>query len=277
MVASFAFATIGILGTFVGLHIHCMAMVFCQNAVTLLLLLPWLLKDGVKLLKSKNCAAHLLRACCGVLASFLLYLALRELDLFDVVLLENSSPMIIPFLAMIFIKEKISWTIWMCVCIGLLGIYFVISPKTRMDLDWRILLPLAAAFFAALSFIFIKVLDKEDTWQTILFYYFLFSTIISLPFLFLYPIHCNVIHDWFYLMGIGLATAIAQGFLILAYHFSDPGKLSPFSYFEVLFGLLLGRILLGTPFTQNTIIGMILILLSGMIVLVFEKRQTIKN
>lgn len=272
IVASFAFAVIGILGTMIENHIHCMVMVFFQNIITLCLFLPWFLSKGVNDLKSRCYNTHLLRAICGVMASFLLYFSLRQLDLYDVVLLENSSPLIIPLIAMLVLKERISWMVWLSLSIGFTGIYFVILPPDGVDIEWRLIWPLGAAFFVACSFVLVKTIDWRESLKSTLFYYFLFSTFLSFPFILLHPVISFHRNTWVCLIGVGLAMAIAQGFLVLGYRFSEAGKLAPFSYFEVVFGLILGRFFLHLPLTSHALGGSVFVFLSGLFMILFERR-----
>lgn len=272
MVASLGYSVIGVIGKMVDSNVHCMIMVFAQNVITLFLLMPWFLRKGPSRLKTKYIGTHIIRASCGVLASFLLYISLRKLPLFDVVLLENTSPMFIPLLAMILLREKVPWFIWFTLCVGFTGVYLVVRPMEGVDFQWELIFPITAAFFVAATFVYIKALSHRESMTNILFYFFLLSSIFSFPFVFLNGKNAAILSNIVYLVGIGFAMAIAQIFLVVAYKLSSPAKLAPFSYFEVVFGMILGTVIFHSLPSMQAIEGLGFIMTSAVITVIFEKR-----
>lgn len=88
-------------------------LVFFQSTISLLLLLPWVLWDGVADLKTRRLGHHFVRAIAGLLSQYFFFLAVSNISLLDAVLLVNAAPLFIPFVALIWLKTKIEGKLWL--------------------------------------------------------------------------------------------------------------------------------------------------------------------
>jgi drug/metabolite transporter (DMT)-like permease len=68
---------------------------------------------------------------------------------------------------------------------------------------------------------------------------------------------------WFYIAGVGVATAVGQICLTIAYRHGSAAFLSPLSYFIVIFSSLISIIVFNTTPHLSTFIGMVLIIFGG--------------
>ncbi|WP_278363123.1 DMT family transporter, partial [Acinetobacter schindleri] len=82
-------------------------VVFFRNAVGMLLFLPLLLSKGVGFFKTEKLWMHVWRSVVGLMAMYGFFYAIAHLKLSNAMVFTYSSPIFIPFIAWLFLKEKI--------------------------------------------------------------------------------------------------------------------------------------------------------------------------
>lgn len=157
-------------------------MVFIQTAVALICFLPVIFRRGLKtdsrVFKTKRLPLHLLRATLSLGISYFLFSAVRYIPLTNAVLLANTAPLIVPFIAYIFLSQKINHHMWLPILIGFVGITLVLQPDGKM-FNPAAFLAIGAAICVATSILCVRRLSVTDSSETITFYYFLIATVIS--------------------------------------------------------------------------------------------------
>ena len=71
-------------------------LVFFQNSISLLLLMPWVLYLGLGNMKTEHLGLHVVRGVSGMLSQYFMFVALNYIPLVDAVLLVNAAPLFIP-------------------------------------------------------------------------------------------------------------------------------------------------------------------------------------
>jgi drug/metabolite transporter (DMT)-like permease len=239
-------------------------LVFFQNSVALLVFTPWFLRNGISALKTKRLGLHLLRATSGLLSQGFMFEALKSLPLMSAVLLSNSAPLFIPLIAWTWLKQKSGPNVWLSLIIGFIGVIFILRPGASTLENPSALVPLVASILSAFALLSVNQLSKSESTEKILFYYFLISTLLTAPYLFISKIHFNLPHIAF-LTGIGLSMAISQLMIILAYRHSSASQVAPFNYSVVIFSGLLGWIFWNDHPTLFSLIGVILVSIGGIL------------
>ena len=175
---------INILVAFVCVEASIMQVIGFQFCIPFVILLPWVLRKGIKPLKTLSLSIHIHRICMVIFALFFYYTSMQYLPFLNVVLVENSTPVIVPIVSLIWLKERISFRLWFAMLIGLLGCYFTLGPHSLV-FNLYILFPIYSAFVSAYSAVSVKYLSYwGDTKEAILFYYFGIGSFISWPFFF---------------------------------------------------------------------------------------------
>ena len=238
-------------------------LVFFQNSISLVLLLPWVIREGIGNLKTDHLGLHCVRGISGMLSQYFLFVALNYIPLVDAVLLVNAAPLFIPLITWIWLKHKISTRLWLSLVIGFVGIILILQPG-RDVFSWATPLALVAGFFSAIALVTVGRLNTTEPSLRILFYYFLISTILTAPLL-ITKWSSPEPKAWIYLIGIGLTMAIAQLLLILAYEQASPSRVSPFNYSVVVFSGLIGWIAWNEVPNALSIIGTILVCAGGIL------------
>jgi drug/metabolite transporter (DMT)-like permease len=243
-------------------------VVLFQSGISLLLLLPWALRHGLSELQTTRLPLHIVRALSGLLSQALFFLAVKHMALVDAVLLVNAAPLFIPFVALVWMKTRITPIVAAGLVIGFVGVLLILRPSSSLFSNPSALLAISAALCSAIALVSVNRLSSTDKPGAILFYYFLISTIAASPF---------AIDDWrmpggiewSYLAGIGVFMALAQLFIILAYQRATAERLAPLNYSVVVFSGLIGWLVWGNVPGLLAVTGIVLVCVGGTISIVF--------
>lgn len=248
-------------------------LTFFQNFISLLLLLPWVLHDGIANLKTHHWGLHFVRAITGLLSQYLMFAALKYIPLVDAVLLANAAPLFIPLVALVWLKTRISGRLWISLLIGFVGIVLILQPGGEV-LNWATLLALVAGIFSAMALVAVGRLDLTEPSARILFYYFLISSVLTAPLLLTNWTQPQGI-AWLWLVGIGITMAVAQFLLILAYNQASAAQLSPFNYSVVVFSGLIGWLIWNETPNAPAFFGVVLVCVGGVLASIQHHRASV--
>ncbi len=243
-------------------------VVLFQNGISLVLLLPWALHRGTTDIRTTRLPMHILRAISGLLSQALFFIAVKEMSLVDAVLLVNAAPLFIPLVVFLWLKTKIRPMVIMSLVIGFVGVLLILKPSAALLANPAALLATAAALFSAIALVTVNRLSATDRPDTILFYYFLVSTIAAAPFA-IAGWRTPVGVDWAYLAGIGVFMALSQLFIILAYQQSTAERLAPFNYSVVVFSGLIGWLVWHDVPDLVALLGIVLVCVGGILSIIF--------
>ena len=74
---------------------------------------------------------------------------------------------------------------------------------------------------------------------------------------------------------MGFIAALAHGLIIISYNFLMRSKLAPLGYFEIIPNIIIGYIWFSDLPDKFTLLGLVVIILSG--IYVFRREQIIKH
>jgi drug/metabolite transporter (DMT)-like permease len=196
---------------------------------------------------------------------YLYFYSLAHFALADAMLFVYSAPVIVPLLAHWFLGEPITSRIYAVVLLGLVGVILVLKPGGE-HFYWMAPVGLSCTLFTAFAFVFVRKLSVSEPPMRVVFYFTLFSTVISLlPFLF-HPQWPDA-RGWLLLAGIGGVNTLAQWFLSLAYGSAPAARIAPVSYLTVLLAALFGWMLWDEVPDHYAIGGAVLIFASALLVM----------
>jgi drug/metabolite transporter (DMT)-like permease len=246
-------------------------IIFIQNFVSLICILPFALRKGWSRLKTSQMPIHFLRDAMGVGSYFLYFLAIRSLNLVDATTLNYTTPFFIPFIWLIWQKEKIQTSVWWSIVIGFIGVAIILNPSKDI-FQLGFLYGLSAGVLSAVALAALRVLNvKKEPMSRTLFYYFSLGTLLSLPFawaIWVQPIE----KEWMFAIGIGIATAIGQILLTIAYRYGTASFLSPLAYITVIYNVLITYFAFDQELGWRSIAGSALIIIGGTMTYIFKKQ-----
>ena len=97
-----------------------------------------------------------------------------------------------------------------------------------------------------------------------LFYYFSIGSLISFPFAWAIWIPPTG-KEWLFAAGIGVATAVGQIFLTLAYRYGTASYLSPLGYSVVIYNGIFSYFIFQTQLDWHSLVGTLLIIIGGVL------------
>lgn len=211
-----------------------------------------------------------------VLAQLSFYTALIHMELATATTLAFAGPLFVTTLSIPLLGHKVGWVRGFAVALGFAGVVMVMRPgKDAFSLV--ALLPVAAAFFYALTSLSARFFDKEVPTALISIYGSLGAMAAVLALL-LYsggPILIDNLADWLYFIAMGGVGGMAVFLLISAYRMADPSSLSPFEYFGIPFSFMLGWIFFNeTPF--DSLFPGVLFVVGGGLLVVWRERALSK-
>jgi drug/metabolite transporter (DMT)-like permease len=246
-------------------------IIFFQNFISLICILPIALRKGHLRLKTDYFPLHLLRDVAGVLSYYLYFVAIRYLNLTDATTLNYTAPFFVPIFWWILMREKIDLHIWWSIIVGFIGVAVILNP-TRQIFQEGFVFGIFAGILSAVAFCALRILNlKKEPMSRTLFYYFLFGTILSAPFALIYWVSPSGI-QWIKVAGVGLATVIAQMLLTFAYRFGTASFLSPLGYSTVIYAGISSWLIFNIPPGFRSIIGTILIIIGGTLTFILKKK-----
>lgn len=213
-------------------------------------------------LKPQRFSLHLLRAFFGLLGMSLLYYSLRFIPLMDANLLTMTSPLFIPIITLILLGIRTRVSVLIAILVGFVGTALVLKPSHGI-IDLHALYALGAGLASAFAIFMIREMGKRDHPQTMMFYYFLLTMLLSGTSLLF---HCEMQwnqHTLLLLLGVGLSGTIYQECLIRGSCHAPASIMSTLLYLSVVFSTLFDWLIWGLiPDIYNQI-GLILIVMSS--------------
>lgn len=240
-----------------------------------LVLIPFVMKEGLGFLKSEHYTYLIGRAVFGTIASFLYTISIHYIPIVNGTLLFNTAPIFIPLLTVLFLKVKVANSIWLAVGVGFMGIIAIIRPTEEILTQAGNLIGLSSGFFLAVAYLLMKILTKTDPGIRIIFYYLGIGTLMQLPLL-AFAVPALPIEQGFYALISGIVLVLAQIALVRGYLYADASQIGVYQYATVAFVGLLNWLIWGTLPTTWDIIGILLVAIAGMII-IHQSKNTIPS
>jgi S-adenosylmethionine uptake transporter len=108
-------------------------MPFARGLVTMLVILPWLLRNGFGDLHTRKPRLHLLRCAAGLVGFYLGMLAILWLPLADAVAIMHARPLWALPLAFLLLGERIGWDRAIAAAVGFMGVLIIAGPQGITD------------------------------------------------------------------------------------------------------------------------------------------------
>tara|TARA_Y100001970_G_C14145065_1_gene809366 strand:+ start:399 stop:1259 length:861 start_codon:yes stop_codon:yes gene_type:complete len=219
----------------------------------------------------KNRMKLLLRCLFGTLGIYLYFYSIDYLILANASMLTRLSPFFVTLFAAIILKENVNSMNWLIFIPMVIGCIFIIKPTSDVFSIISIYAVLSACS-GALAYIMIKSIGKDESAYVIIFWFTFFSSIVyfviaSKELLILEEI------QYFSLFFIGVLGFIGQVGLTFSYQISKASKVAPYSYSYILFAGIIGYIIWNEIPDKFSMIGYILIILSYILLIKFQKNS----
>lgn len=242
-------------------------VVFMRCLFGLTLLIPLLWRGGLSKLRTQVLHLHLLRALAGVSAMFCFFYALANLALAEGMLLKMTAPLFMPMIAWLWLREEFNSWVLLAVGFGFLGVVLVLDPTGEFKLI--ALVGLLGGLFAAQAKVTVRRLGHTESSIRIVFYFTLISTLISaIPALLNWQAPDPL--QWGLLLLTGLLGTLGQLLMTRGYAIAAASRISPFTYFSVVFGAIYGYLFWDERLDLSFVAGALMIALAGILAVGFK-------
>lgn len=214
---------------------------------------------------------HVWRGFIGVVGMILGFTSYHYMPLADAVAISFMSPLLITALAGPLLGEKVGAFRWSVVVGGFVGVLIIVQPGSGM-LQMGAILAICAALSGAVSAVTIRQLNKSDSSIAIVFYFTLFSTLMTavpLPWVWQTP------NGWEWGMAIaaGLLGGVGQYLMTQAYALAPAAVVGPFNYAGLIWASLFGWLCWGDVPAWHVVAGAVVVIASGLILLYRETHR----
>ncbi|MFM7466076.1 MAG: DMT family transporter [Cyanobium sp.] len=257
-------------GRAVGSGMDAVMFTWLTFLLALLLLIPLLLIRRGRDLPTHMLPMHLLRAGAGMVGFLLFITAARLVNLVNANVLLNTTPLFIPLLAWLVLKQRIARPLWLALAIGFAGMVIVVQPNASVLNQPGDLLGLAAGLICAVEFLTVKALNRTESALTQLAYFLTIGTVIS-TLLMVGHIHAITASQGLFVLGSAICLLSFQFLLICAYRFADPSSIGAFQYSSVVFAGLIGWAWFQQIPNLGVVLGTALICVGGALSILWQE------
>lgn len=274
LLMSLAMACFGVMNVLIRMmadELPSLQLVFMRNMCSVALMLPWMLRYGLRGMKTERLSRHVWRAAVGIGAMEAWFYAVYLMPVNDSTAISFMTPIFVTILAVIFFGERIGvWRIGAIFC-GFLGVMVITQPSHIGGLSLPVLIVLSSSLLMAIAGVLVKSLSRTDPPWRIVSYMALFMTLFSaLPGIWVW----QTPQLWHLAAAgmIGLLSTVAQICMAASYSRAPMVVLVPFDFTRLLFTALFAWLLIGEIPGANTWIGAVMIVGSTLIISWRESR-----
>lgn len=146
-------------------------MILVRSVAALLVLMPFVLKEGRAVLTPERPALHVLRGALSAAEIALFYAALYYLPLAEVMTFYLAAPIYVVALSVLFLGERVGWRRLSAVVFGFLGVVVALGPSLSVDATGS-MIAIAGSFAFALMVVLTRRLSGASgttliVWQIV--------------------------------------------------------------------------------------------------------------
>ena len=270
-ISALLFSVMGICIRYASHSVDNYTIVFFRNVVGLILFLPFIFKQGTGFVKTEKLWMHTWRSIVGLAAMYGFFYAIAHLKLSNAMVFTYSSPIFIPVIAWLFLKEKITIAMICAAVLGFIGVFCVAKTDQGL-LNWISVIGIASSLLASMAFVTVRALTQTEPPERIVFYFCLIGSALSvIPMFWVWrPYH---LQELLFLIGAGILANVSQIFMSHAYRLAPAGQIAPVNYMAIIFAGVWGFLLWNEVPDLYSVIGFCIILLAILLCSPLTQRQ----
>lgn len=270
--AGMSFALLNTIMRQMSLELAPIQSMFLRYSMGLLVMLPLMLRMGLKQYRTNNLRGQLWRGLVHAAGLGLWFTALPHLPLSLTTALGFTGPIFIMLGAALFLGERMVPARWVAALIGFLGVLVIVGPRLTGGDSYYSLLMLGAAPVFAGSFLITKSLTRRDSpsvivaWQAIMVT--LFSLPLAVPF-WQWPEP----GQWAWFVLCGILGSLGHYCLTRSFVHADISASQPVRFLDLIWAAALGFLVFGDVPVLTTLVGGCVILAATVWIARREARQ----
>ncbi|MCY1481001.1 Riboflavin transporter [compost metagenome] len=270
--ATFLFSSHDAISKYLSAFYPIVMVVWVRYLVHTLLMAGFLLpREGMRVLRTRRPLLQVVRALSLVGVSLLFTTGLRYIPLAEATSVIFLAPLLVTALSVPLLKERVSRGQWGAVLVGFAGVLLIVRPGSALFTP-AILYPLAAAVCFAFYQLLTRILARSDSSGTSNFITGLTNTLIMsalVPFFWHLP---DTLGHSLLMLALGACGMGGHMLLTQAFRHASPPLLAPFGYGQIVFAGLLGLLLFNHAPDQIGLLGIAIIVGSGLFMAYAQKR-----
>ena len=202
--------------------------------------------------------------------------------LFELSVLTSTSAIFTMITAALWLKEKVGKMQYLVVLVCFLGVVITVRPSPALLTDPFCLFAILGAAFGGAAYCVVRKLKDAAHPYTVVFAYCALSAACALPVYLIKEVMMDgaglcSLQDFLCMVGMGLGVSVGQLFLNLAYRKAEASRLSPYSYVQNVYTLIISLVVFHQAISAYAYIGAALIIGANYMNLRLGRRETRKD
>lgn len=243
MTAAFLLTAMGAMVKALATEIDSFQIVFFRCLIGALALVPFIVRSGPSVLRTRRPFLLLARTLVGITGMFCVFYSFAHMPLAEAVAIIFSRPLFAVALAIPFLGEVVGWRRAFAAVIGFAGVLIMVRPGSAA-FNPVALVALMGALTAGVTAIIIKKLSRTESTTTIVVWFAIVGAIASfIPALLVWKWPTPA--EWGWLVAIGVIGIAGQMAMTRGFSTGETSFVTPFDYARLLFATLFGIVLFG--------------------------------
>lgn len=278
LVGAFWFSVMSVLVKIAGRRLPSMELVFFRGLLTLAMSYAIVKRAGIQPVLGVNRHLLLQRGVLGAAALACFLFSLTHLPLGEATLIQYMNPIFAIMVAHWWFGERMGRGEWIALGASLIGVLLITRPALLFGgaasgiHPGHALIALMGAAFSGSAYATIRRMPDERP-EVVVLYLPLMSVPMSLPFI-ATNWHAPTWEEWVLLVGIGIATQLAQTSMTRGLQIEKTARATMVGYVQIIFAGTWGALLFGEAITWWTVTGAAIVL-TGMLSLVMVHREPV--
>jgi len=231
VVAAFFFAVSAGLVRYISTNIDAFEQAFWRQFLGLLIILPFVWRNGLIGLRTRQLKTNLLRNLAGYTGISLYFYSVTLIPLAESLALQFTLPLFTIIFAMLILGENVGAHRWTATVVGFLGALVILRPG-MIAVEIGAMVALTAAACLAMSDTLVRRLSRTESTLMIVFYGYLLQ--IPLAFAVALPDWVTPsAADWPWLIALGACSFIAQWGLSRSFVLAEASLVSPILFLRL--------------------------------------------
>lgn len=278
MIASaFFFSVMGLLVKLAGQRLESSQIVLARASIALVMSWVAIKRLGISPWGESRRDLLFMRGALGFVGLSCYFWAVTKLPLGDASVIMHTNPLFVGVFAALFLGERWRGAELVAVVLGLSGVALIAQPsfvfggEARLD-GLAVGVAMLGAVVAASAYTSVRALSGVEHPMVVVFYFPLVATPLAIPWAamdWLWPTPL----EWCLLLGVGVATQIAQVFMTRGLHLERAGRATSVTYLQVAFSFVWGAIFFGERPTWLSGLGATLVVCGALAAVRARKKK----
>ena len=270
IISGFCFVVMHSAAKYLADSVHIFEVVFLRCALVVVVLFPFIVREGKKSLFTKQPKNQIYRIVTNSIAMLFFFYGLTLSPLSLATALNFTAPVFTVILAIIFLKEKLTPQCLMALFLGFIGVLFILRPDVSFNVGGMFIL--LSSLIWAISLIFIKKLTRTDSAITISLYAGV--GMVPATFVMAYP-YLEIIStaQLAVIFFIAVSGTLAQTLLNSALKRGDLSFLLPLDFLKLIWSVIIGGVFFGESAPMLLWVGGAFIIGSATLIVITGKKH----